>query len=254
MFTPKTDRIKKLAGIFPDTVGELKRIFDKPTNVYIDWQNVIHWQERVDWHFHQKRLKQLLDSFDTIRKVSFYTGTFEGNQKSEESIQEARDAGYDVRTKPVKKMKIPIDVSGIPRNSPAVLASFVKKSFLSKLDISSVEFLNGKLAALNKQGEVYIEEYKCNFDVEIGRDMLIDFATDGIDTFVLWSGDSDFADPIMQLRADGKNVYIFATARKVSYELNEIKVPIFEVRKIKEFVCWPREIPQAVIDKMRSIL
>ncbi len=250
MFNPKTERIKKLSVVFPKVIEELEHIFSGRTNVYIDWQNVIHWQDRVGWHLHQKRLKQLLDSFDTIHKISLYTGTFEGNQKSMESIQGSVAIGYEVRTKPVKKMKMPIDVSSVSKNSPAILANFIKKNFLSKLDLSTIEFLNSKLAALNKQGETYIEEYKCNFDVEIGRDMLLDFSKDKVDTFILWSGDSDFADPITQLRNDSKNVYVFATAREVSYELNEIKVPIFDIKKIKEFICWPKEIPQNVIDRI----
>src|SRR3989338_3462531 len=148
MFKPKTDRIKQLAAIFPDTAQELERMFSGPTNVYIDWQNVIHWQDRIGWHFHLKRIKQLLDSFDTVKKVKLYTGTFEGNQKSKDSIAEALGAGYEVRTKPVKKMKMSIDVSSIPRNSPFVLENFIKKSLLSRLDLTTVEFLNGKLASL----------------------------------------------------------------------------------------------------------
>jgi len=252
MFTPKTDRIKQLASLFPDTIQEMEKIFIAPTNVYIDWANVIHWQDRFGWHFHLKRIKQFLDSFDTVQKVNLYTGTFEGNQKSEESVADAKAVGYEVRTKPVKKMKMSIDVSSIPKNSPFILENFIKKSLLSKLDLTTIEFLNSKLASLNKQGETYIEDYKCNFDVEIGRDMLLDFSKNNAENFVLWSGDSDFADPIKQLRSDSKSVYVFATAREVSYELNEIKVPIFEVKKIKEFVCWPKEIPQDIADKMKD--
>lgn len=55
---------------------------------------------------------------------------------------------------------------------------------------------------------------------------------------------------------DGKNVLLFATARKVSSELNALQhkngddsegegkrgLFIFDIQKIKDFVCWPREI------------
>lgn len=70
--------------------------------------------------------------------------------------------------------------------------------------------------------------------------MLIDYRND-IETFVLWSGDSDFADPVNQLLKDKKNVVIFATARRVSTELAETRARIFDIKKIKEFICWSKE-------------
>lgn len=90
-----------------------------------------------------------------------------------------------------------------------------------------------------------MEDRKCNFDVEIGRDMLIDYAEHGIENFVLWSGDSDFADPLNQLLDDGKKVFIFATARKVASELNDLVQKglfIYEIQKIRNLICWKREI------------
>ena len=63
--------------------------------------------------------------------------------------------------------------------------------------------------------------------------------------FILWSGDSDFADPINQLLDDGKKVILFATARKVASELNELKkkgLLIFDIQKIRNFICWKKEI------------
>jgi len=40
--------------------------------------------------------------------------------------------------------------------------------------------------------------------------MLIDYGKNGIENFILWSGDSDFADPVRQLLSDGKKVVLFA--------------------------------------------
>lgn len=238
IFKPTTKRIEKLAKLFSDTIKELEELFfEKETNVYIDWANVIHWQERLGWHISLKRLKQLLDSFNTVKTVRLYTGTLEGNEKSETSITELEDAGYKVTTKPVKLMKISIDTSSIPKNSPALLQGFIKKCLLSLLNLETIEFLNSKLADFNKQGITYIEDRKCNFDVEMGRDMLRDFDKDHVDNFILWSGDSDFVDPITQLTKDNKKVFLFATAREISLELNEIGVVIFDIKKIKEFIC-----------------
>ena len=107
-FKPTTKRIEKLAELFPDAVKELEELFFKGNiNVYIDWANVIHWQERLGWHISLKRLKQLLDSFNTVKTIRLYTGTLEGNEKSETSITELEDAGYKVTTKPVKFFHLP---------------------------------------------------------------------------------------------------------------------------------------------------
>lgn len=250
MFTPKTERIKKLGELFPEAIKELCVIFEKPTKVYIDWQNVFHWQEKLSWHFNLKRLKQLFDSFDTIQSVTVYTGTLEGDQRSLDQIKEIEDCGYILSTKPVKLMKISIDVSSIPEDSPSILKNFIKKKFLSKLDIDTVRILNKKLSLLNKQGITYIEELKCNFDVEMGVDMLLDCERNNTETFVLWSGDSDFASPITQIKNTGKTPVLFAVSGKIAPELDETGVLVFDVRKIKEFVCFSREIPQSIKDKI----
>ena len=142
-----------------------------------------------------------------------------------------------------------INISSIPANSPSLLENFIKKCLLSKLNIETIEFLNKKLADFNKQGITYIEDRKCNFDAEIGCDMLRDFDKDDLNTFILWSGDSDFADPIVQLIKDNKNIFI-CNRKEVSYELNKIGIPVFDIKKIKEFICWPKEIPQDIKDKI----
>ncbi|MFH0806224.1 MAG: hypothetical protein V1885_00630, partial [Candidatus Brennerbacteria bacterium] len=196
MFTPKTERIKKLASTYPGKLEELERIFDKKTNVYIDYANVRPWAQKLGWHVDLKRLKQLLSSFDTVRDVKFYHGTFVGNENSETMIAEATSLGYVVKTKPVKIMRLSIDASSIPANSLDLLKDFIRKPLLKKLRVETIETLNNELRLLNQQGITYIEDLKSNFDVEIGRDMLRDYDTDGLDNFILWSGDSDFEDPI----------------------------------------------------------
>ncbi len=245
MFKPKTERIKQLASEYPEKIEELDRIFDKKTNVYIDYANVRPWSQKLGWHIDLKRLKQLLGSFDTVGDVKFYHGTLVGNENSETMIAEAANLGYLVKTKPVKIMRISIDVSSIPANSPDLLKDFIRKPLLKKLRVETIEALNNELRLLNQQGITYIEDLKSNFDVEIGRDMLRDYDTDGLDNFILWSGDSDFEDPIRQLLTDKKKVVLFATARRVASELNELRnegLIIFDIQKIKEFICYKKEM------------
>jgi hypothetical protein len=61
----------------------------------------------------------------------------------------------------------------------------------------------------------------------------------------LWSGDSDFTDSIEKLMGVGKKVVLFATARKVSKELSSLTgkgLMIFDIQKIRDFICWKKEI------------
>jgi uncharacterized LabA/DUF88 family protein len=244
MFNPKTEKIAELARKNPHRIQELENIFDKETNVYIDFANVFRWQEKLEWHISLKRLKQLLDSFTNVNKIKFYSGTLVGDTKSERLIAEAKALRYDVVTKPVKIMRLSIDISSIPPNSPEILKQFIRDSLLKKLNIETIEFLNSRLKELNQQGIMFIEDLKCNFDVEIGRDMQLDYHQNKVQNFILWSGDSDFADPLKQLLLDGKKVGIFATVRKIATELNDLKdkgLFIFEIQKLRDFICWPRD-------------
>ena len=245
MFKAKTERIQKLAEKYPQRIKELEGVFDRKTNVYIDFANVKPWATKLGWHVEPKRLKQFLDSFDTIISIKFYQGTLEGDAESEAFVRDVKSFGYDLKTKPVKIMRLSIDVSSIAADSPDILKNFIRAPLLKSLKLEAIEYLNSELRKLNQQGKRYLEDRKCNFDVEIGRDMLIDYAEHGIESFVLWSGDSDFADPLKQLLDDGKKVCVFATARKVASELNDLVkrgLFIYDIQKTRDFICWKREI------------
>lgn len=139
-------------------------------------------------------------------------------------------------------MNLSIDVTGIPKDSPVVLNNFIKHDLVRQLKVEAIEYLNTQLLELNQAGKTHLQVKKCNFDVEIGRDMLMDFERNGTETFVLWSGDSDFAEPVMQLMHDGKKVVIFGTVRRISVELSQTQAPIFDISKIRDFICVPRDL------------
>ncbi|MDO8430692.1 MAG: NYN domain-containing protein [Candidatus Taylorbacteria bacterium] len=245
MFIPISERLKELATAYPERIQELKKIFDKKTNVYIDYANVRPWSQKLGWHVDLRRLKQFLNSFNTIKEVKLYSGTLKGNSQSKMVIKEAQRLGYVVKTKPVKIMKLSIDTTSINSSSLDLLKDFIRKPLLEKLRIETIESLNNELKLLNQQGIFYIEDLKSNFDVEIGRDMLRDYDTEDLDSFILWSGDSDFEDPIRQLLNDKKKVMLFATARRVATELNDLRtngLAIFDIQKIKEFICYKKEM------------
>lgn len=245
MFTPKTKKIETIYTQKSQIIRTLEALFGDSTRVYIDYANIRPWSNKLEWHIDLIRLKQFFDSFSQVEAVNFYSGYLLGDENSEREIKQIEKQKYVVRTKPVKIMRFSIDASGIPTDSTAILNHFVKRSLLRKFDINTIEYLNAQFKNLNKNGEYYIEDRKCNFDVEIAVDMLLDHERTKTKTFVLWSGDSDFSDPVAKLLRNGKKVIVFATTGKVSSELAKLKedgLIIFEIKKIKEFICWNREL------------
>ncbi len=244
MFKPKTQKIKDIAKEKQGVVRRLENIFDANTRVYIDYANVRPWSEKLGWHIDLKRLKQFLDSFDTIQAVNFYNGYLADNERSEKEKTEAEDYRYILRTKPVKILNFSINASSVPADSTVLVKQFIRRALLRKYEVGTIEYLNQCFADMNRKGEYFIEDMKCNFDVEIGVDMLLDCERNSAETFILWSGDSDFADSIQKLMSMGKKVCLFATAGRISSELNELResgLKIFDIFELKEFICWSRE-------------
>jgi len=244
-FRPKTDRIAELARDFPYVVSDFEAILNCKTHVYVDYGNVRPWSEKLGWHVDPRRLFQLFDSFTCPKKLSFYYGTLEGDGESESFIKKMKECGYSVITKPVKKIRISIDASSVSSGSPDILRSFIARPLLESLSVKQIEELNAHLKTLNNQGTMFFEDSKCNFDVEIGTDMLGDMRN-GVEGFILWSCDCDFADTILNLLEAGKKVAAFGIAGRFAKELNRLQpagLRFYEVKRLKEFLCWPRELP-----------
>jgi len=245
MFVPKTERIKNIAKDSLKAIEDMNTLLGVSSKVYIDYANVRPWSEKLGWHIDIKRLKQFLDSFDGIKSVNFYGGYLDNDERSKKEIKDAESQNYFVRTKPVKIMKIPIKALSIPKDSIAILDHFIRRALLRRYKAEAIEYLNGIFGEMNRGGVYYIEDRKCNFDVEISTDMILDFERNKAETFILWSGDSDFTDTIEKLLKVGKKVILFATSRKVSKELSSLVkngLFIFDIQKIRNFICWKSEI------------
>ncbi len=246
MFKPKSLRIEKLAEQLSKHIDVLDNLLSNNVVVYIDYANVRPWSDKLGWNIDLKRLKTFLNCFDNIQSIRLYDGTLEGDKKFEKlSKQKTKIFKKGFITKPVKIMRQSIDFSSIKPNSSDLLEKFIRKCLLREYKLETVEYLNQRFKEMNKNGRYYIEDRKCNFDVEIGTDMMLDFERGNIDTFVLWSGDSDFYDPVNKLLKNTKKVVLFATARKVSKELNSLVnegLVIFDIQRIREFICWKKQI------------
>lgn len=257
MFTPKTDKLKIIAAKNEAMLTGMDTLLSGRVMMYIDYANVRPWSNQLKWHIDIKRLKQFLDSFDQVQNVNFYNGYLEDDERSKAEIEELEKCKYIVRTKPVKVMKFTIDATSIAPDSTALLDQFVRRALLRKLDVQTVEYMNNRLKALNKQGEFVIEDRKCNFDVELAVDVFLDLERDNADTYVLWSGDSDFADPIEKLLHAGKKVVLFGTSRRISRELNALReegLIVFDIKKIRDFVCWRRELTPEVQALLKELV
>ena len=246
MFKPISLRMEKLAEQLNKHIDVLENLLFDDVAMYIDYANVRPWSDKLGWNIDLKRLKTFLNCFDNIQSIKLYDGTLEGDIKSQKlSKQKTKIFKKGYITKPVKIMKQSIDFSSIKSNSSDLLEKFIRKCLLREYKLETVEYLNEKFKEMNKNGKYYIEDRKCNFDVEIGTDMMLDFERGNIDTFVLWSGDSEFYDPVNKLLKNNKKVILFATARKVSKELNSLineGLIIFDIQRIREFICWKKQI------------
>jgi len=256
MFKPKTEKIEKIFEFNKKHVSQLEDLLSGNVCMYIDYANVRPWADKLGWNIDLKRLKQFIDSFQNINSAKIYNGTLEGDEKSEaESKELSKLFGEDFKTKPVKIMKHSIDYTSIKSSSTDLLDQFIRRCLLRKYDIETIEYLNRKFYEMNKLGEYYIEDRKCNFDVEISRDMILDFERNNVDTFALWSGDSDFYDPVKQLLKEDKKVILFATARKVARELNELRnegLIIYDIKKIRNFICYNKQIQEDIKNHLNA--
>lgn len=243
MFSPKTERLIKLGTLFPTVVSNLEGIFDEPTLIYVDYANVVGWFSKLGWRTDLKRLRQFFDCFTNISKVRLYYGKLSGDPISEAVTSEAKKNFPDFVTKEVKIKNLSIDASSISPQSPDLLKQFVRKTLLDKLSLTDVEYLNNRLRDLNSKGTMFIQDRKCNFDVEIGIRMLKDKEDfPKIRKYILWSGDCDFDSPVQELISKGKKVVIFAPRGFISTELTTSGAQIYEVRPLKNFVCQSKQI------------
>ena len=244
---PSNSNLERLYSKMPQKVDEFMNLLEGETIIYIDYANIRPWSEKLGWHIDVKRLKQLFNAIDSIKKVRIYYGTLVGDARSQQLISELHSLHYEVTTKPVKKLRLSIDARTIPDIDPSLIKDFLRRPLLQKLTLDDIKYLNGLLYSFNTQGIYFLEDKKCNFDVEIGRDMLLDYKDTPTQTYILCGGDSDFESPIKQLLDDGKKVILLATARRIAKELSALEnegLIIFELKKLREYICWNREMTQ----------
>jgi len=148
--------------------------------VYIDGANVFYIQKDINFSIDWKKAKKYLRGDYDISEVRYYTGVKKDDEKMASYLRYLDAIGFTVITKPMKIIKIDND---------------------------------HPMAKLHNYSEIY----KCNFDVEMTADILLDRAN--IDEVILFSGDSDFNYLIKKLYTLGKKVKIFSSRKMLAWEL-----------------------------------
>lgn len=176
---------------------------------YLDLSNMFHWQDTLKWNFSVYETIKQLKAIKTLKEIRVYYGFNEREfKKSKRFHKSVMASGATLITKPVKWIK---------KNISKRL--FVKNATLEKLDQNAHSKLEQFINCLNDRN-IEIEEPKCNFDVEMSLDMLDN--SDKISGILLFSGDSDFYEPLERLRIKGKSIYIFGVRGQVARELWQV--------------------------------
>lgn len=183
--------------------------FDKETSLiaYLDLANMFHWQDVLRWGFSVDNLIDQLKKIPSIKEIRIYYGTdIKNRQKSENFFKRIQSKETVVITKDVKYIKKEVDDY-----------FFVKRKTLPLFNQKSQNKLTELSKSVKEQGLLFIEEPKCNFDVEISLDMLD--AADKTSGYFLFSGDSDFKETLSRLKIKHKNIYVFGVRGQVGHEL-----------------------------------
>ena len=244
------------------------------TLALIDWANVFNSQQKNGWRVDTGKLHKFLAKHALIKDVVFFHGE-DVHPLSKEFLEEQRAIGYRVISKPVKTIPVRIDES-VFRSKIGQLEKDLsllrgKNSAISSLLYSLDERL--RLYMKNQQAMLTDDFYsvfdsiesidqeisnadtalqflwnnirgtivrrKCDFDVEISREILLNL--DKYRSFILFSGDGDYAAIFDVIRERGKQaILVFPHGRrgKEYEEVPERKRAIFlcSLELIRRFV------------------
>lgn len=167
------------------------------TLVLIDWANAYNWMRGKKWEIDVQGLYDYLREYKNIDRICLFAGE-DDHPKSVAFLEECRKIGFEVITKKVKYVHASIE------NSPfwKTLEEEVPAKSLKKL----------------KEKDVLVR--KCDFDVEISTELLLDL--NKYHSFILFSGDGDYAPIIEQIMKREKRVFIVATEKSLGREIREM--------------------------------
>ena len=211
--------------------------------VLIDWANIYNQQKKLGWKIDLKILFKWLKSHSKIDKIIFFHGTRLEDERSSGFLKSVEKIGYQVITKDVKYIKTDIKSSAF-REKLKILKKnieygegvikglgewerengvpiFTKDGFayMKSLEDFEIELENTKTIYKEISKEIIIP--KCDFDVEIVTELMKNFTE--TKTFILFSGDGDFAYPISHCLEHDKEIKIISASFSLGKEIRQIK-------------------------------
>ncbi len=167
------------------------------TLVLIDWANVFNWMRGSAGEIDPQQLYDYLRTYSNVDRICLFAGE-DDHPKSVEFLEECRKIGFEVISKKVKY------VSTLVEKSPFWDA--LKEHVPEK-----------KLQKMRNQP---ILRRKCDFDVELSKELLLNL--DEYHTYILFSGDGDYATVIEEIMKREKRVFIVSTERALGKEFREM--------------------------------
>ena len=232
-------------------------LYDKPTLVVIDWFSLYNRYNNIDL----KLFFDYLKSYKDIYQIRFYQGTIKEKIWSVELIENVRNIGYEVITKPSKYIKIEIkkekhlqsvmdklqnlldnisEKNSNIANQIYTIRNKVKEkiseisetddifTFIDEID-NDLKDLGVNINTFKSELEKPIRKSKCDFDAEIAMDVILDI--DKYKNLILFSGDGDFASTVEFLISQ-KNKRVFVMYPRGSF--GEIDYCNFSLIKVLE--------------------
>jgi len=148
--------------------------------IYIDGANIFYTQKRLGWIIDWNKVKNLIEQEKEVAEWKYYVGVKDGDEKMLKYLKYLNAIGFNVITKPLKKIKV---------NKDEVISQTEKGGFI----------------------------YKANFDVEMTADILLDKAK--LDEIIIFSGDSDFKYLVKKLKDSGVKTIVYSSRKTISWEL-----------------------------------
>jgi len=182
--------------------------FNRPSVSFIDYANIKAWAREKGLAFDLQVLYRLLKN-SGVEKIIFYYGTDSKNPNSYSFLRKMREIGFEVVTKPVKYFKISL---------LNLLQKRINQELLKQLSSKTRKTLLKEVKQLEKKG-IRLLSPKANFDIELALDMFL--FERKFKTFILFSGDGDFAPMAKYLRSKNKEVIVVSGRKYLSGELIE---------------------------------
>lgn len=102
-----------------------------------------------------------------------------------------------------------------------------------------------EISNFDEEGKYVGKISKCNFDVEIAMDVILEL--ENYDTILLWSGDSDFYRLLQHLKLKRKKVIVVCARDFMSRELDEISDLYIPADVFKDHLEFIKPVQQATL-------